>query len=115
MLLQTHEDWLRIRESVDTFSPLIDLIFHKHPIPFHEPTPTNKATNAVFKVGSFIIKIFPPIEADLNSERDFLTELHCLSQFLSIPCPKLFASGTISYRHEVHYLVMEFLDGAFFP
>jgi hypothetical protein len=114
--IPTQEHWVRVRSSISFFSPLINFVFRQHSLPLGELMAMNRATNAVFRADSVIIKIFPPTEVDFESERDFRTELHGLSFANSqgVACPKLLASGTVSCAQDFRYIVMEFLEARVF-
>jgi serine/threonine protein kinase len=70
-------------------------------------------TNAVFKVGSYIVKIFAPKESSLNTDSDYKTELFGMKRAMQhdIPAPKLIASGIVVDKYFFRYLIMEYIDG----
>ena len=51
-------EWGKLFQDVDTWHPLIQNIFQKEKLPFVPIEKLTPGTNAVFKVGELVIKIF---------------------------------------------------------
>ena len=67
--------WGKVFQAAESFGPLIKYIFKLHKLPFSSIEHCTPGTNAVFKVGSYIIKIFAPNESGMDTDSDYNTEL----------------------------------------
>jgi hypothetical protein len=71
--------WATVFQSIDEFRPLIRAIFEREMLEgvdrVSELTP---GTNAVFRVGEYVIKIFAPEESGVNSDADYEAELQSM-------------------------------------
>lgn len=106
--------WGKIFQSIEAFELLIKYIFDRHGLPFSNIEHCTPGTNAVFKVGGFVVKIFAPEESGMDTDSDYKTELFGMNRAnrLGIPTPLLRASGCVSDKYEFRYLVMEYISGA---
>lgn len=109
--INTWKDWSKIFHSIEAFTPLVKYIFMKENLPFTQLEKLTPGTNAVFKVGDFIIKIFAPKEAGMDVGTVFDIELYGLrrANLLGIPSPKLVASGSVNDKYSFSYMIMEYL------
>lgn len=107
------DDWARLFQSAEAFRPLIESIFASHGLPFTQVGNCTPGTNAVFRVGPSIIKLFAPPESGFSSGEDYETERFGLSRAnrLGALAPRLLASGTREDRYRFDYLVMEAVPG----
>ncbi|MBP1913884.1 serine/threonine protein kinase [Lederbergia galactosidilyticus] len=107
------DSWGRLYQSIPTFEPLIQSIFAKEKLPFTEIEHCTPGTNAVFKIGKYVIKIFAPAESGIDSTMDFTTELFAMRRAvqLGVSVPKLVASGEVKDKFLFSYLIMEYIDG----
>ncbi|MDD4494605.1 MAG: aminoglycoside phosphotransferase family protein [Eubacteriales bacterium] len=107
-------EWGDLFQDIETWHPLIEYIFQKENLPFTDIEKLTPGTNAVFKVGETVIKIFAPKEAGMEVGTNFYTELFGMKRAntLSIPAPKLLASGVVDDKYRFRYMVMEFIDAA---
>ncbi len=105
--------WGKVFQSIEAFQPIVKHIFAIHGLEFTDMENCNPGTNAVFKIGRFIVKVFAPIESGMDTDSDFNTELFGIERAgkLGIPVPKLIASGTIKDKYEFRYLIMEHIYG----
>lgn len=106
-------DWGRVFQSREVFTPMIDAILARHDLeraPIENCTP---GSNAVFKVGRYILKIFAPEESEIGGERDYLAERFGIARAnaLGVPAPKLYASGEFDDKYTFRYLVLEYFEG----
>jgi len=108
--------WGRVFQSIKDFEPLIKYIFNRHNLPFKEIEHCMPGTNAVFKVGDFVVKIFAPKESGMDTDSDYKTELFGIERAnrLGISVPQLLASGTAEDKYVFHYLIMEHISGGSF-
>ena len=56
--IENWQDWENVFCSVAAFTPLIEQIFRLENLPFAGVENLKPGTNAVFKVGGYVIKIF---------------------------------------------------------
>lgn len=65
----------KVFQSIKDFQPLIKYIYESNSLPLSQIEQCTPGTNAVFKVGSTVIKIFAPKESGFDSDSDYVTEL----------------------------------------
>ena len=101
-------------QDIEIWHPLIDYIFRKEDLPFADVEKLTPGTNAVFKVGGYVIKVFAPTEAGMEVGTNFDTELFGMKRAntLSIPAPKLLASGLVDDKYRFRYMVMEYIEAS---
>lgn len=89
-----------------------EYIFNSHSLKFEEIEHCTPGTNAVFKIGWFIAKIFAPIESGMNTNSDYRTELFGIERAnkLEISAPQLVASGIVE---ELFSFEKPYMDGYF--
>ena len=107
------EDWRQVFQDPDAFEPLIREIFRRHGLPFAGIGRCAPGSNAVFRCGGYIVKIFAPEESGIGGRDDFLTEKFGLlrAKRLSVPAPVLYAEGVIEDAHTFRYLLLEYVEG----
>lgn len=107
------ESWGRLFQSILAFEPLIQSIFAKEKLAFSKIEHCTPGTNAVFKVGDYVIKIFAPVESGIDSTTDFPTESFAMHRAvrLGVSVPKLVASGTVEDKYHFSYLIMDYIHG----
>ncbi len=105
--------WGNVFQSIEAFAPIIRLIYEKENLQLEHLEHLTPGTNAVFKVGNTVCKIFAPKQSGLDSQSDYDTELFGLKRasLLGVSAPKLIASGKIHDRYEFLYFIMEYIDG----
>jgi hypothetical protein len=108
--------WGTIFQSIEIFTPLIEYICDAEGIAFTAARHCTPGTNAVFKIGSNIIKIYSPIESGIDSSVDYYTELFGIERAykLGVSVPKIIAKGEINDKYLFRYLIMEHIDGKAF-
>jgi tRNA A-37 threonylcarbamoyl transferase component Bud32 len=114
--INTWRDWAGVFQSVPSFSPLIEFIIAKENLPFSEIKHLTPGTNAVFRVGANVIKIFAPVESGIDQTPDLQTELSALrrADALGIPVPKIIANGIVKDTYHFSYIITEYINGASF-
>ena len=107
--------WSGIFQSVEIWEPLIRRIFEKEKLPCLSITSLTPGTNAVFRAGGHVIKIFVPAESGYDGRED-LTEAAALQRavFCGVACPKLAASGVIHDKYSFAYMITEYIEGKSF-
>lgn len=105
--------WRQVFNSIEVFAPLIEQIFIVEGLNFDKIEPLKEGTNAVFKVGAYVVKIYAPKETGMNTESDYKTELFGIERAnsLKISTPKLVAKGEIKDKYIFRYLIMEYING----
>ncbi|MBP3704107.1 MAG: phosphotransferase, partial [Clostridia bacterium] len=105
------EDWTRITGDTALFTPLLTAIYQKHSIPFDGIAASMPATNAVFRIGTTVAKIYMP-HAD-GSIQDKETERIALHEAAvrGVPAPKILAHGV---EDGFPYLITGFIEGQTF-
>ncbi len=114
--IQNLEDWSRLFQNAEVFAPLIRHILNLHGLPQEKIVNTTPGSNAVFRVGKYIVKIFAPDDIGWDCAEDFATEIFTMERAngLGISVPQLIAHGVIEDRYLIRYLVMEFVHGVEF-
>ncbi|MCL2547559.1 MAG: aminoglycoside phosphotransferase family protein [Symbiobacteriaceae bacterium] len=76
-------------------------------------TPLSPGTNAVFRSGDTVIKIFAPVEAAMSDRDDYSVELMALEEAAKrgVPVPAVLRSGTFRDRYPFNYIIMPFIHG----
>lgn len=107
------DDWARLFQSIEAFQPLIERIFAEHALPFTGVANCTPGTNAVFRVGPYIVKLFAPPESGFSAGGEYETERFGLSRAgrIGARAPRLVAAGTAEDRYRFDYLVMEAVPG----
>jgi hypothetical protein len=62
--INSWDDWGKLFQSIPAFTPLVERIFHKENLPLANIENLHPGTNAVFRVGEYVIKIFAPVGED---------------------------------------------------
>ncbi len=105
--------WGKVFQSINIFNDLLKEIFKNENLVFTKIENTIPGTNAVFKIGDYIIKIMPPIESGEDLNMDFDNELYSLKEVnrLDINAPKLISYGIIEDRYIFRYAIFEYIIG----
>lgn len=108
--------WSKVYQDISAWKNLIAFIYKQNALPFSEITPLVPGTNAVFRVGETVVKLFAPKESGMDALSDYATELGGLrhANAAGIAAPKLLANGRIDDRYRFFYLVTEYMHGAAF-
>ncbi|HBI71795.1 MAG TPA: hypothetical protein DEG06_09400 [Lachnospiraceae bacterium] len=107
------ETWSVVFHSMEAFEPLVQHILKKEKLPVVELEECKPGTNAVFKAGSYVIKVYAPKESGLQTERDYFTELFSMERAkkLGVSVPAVIAKGEIADKYLFKYLIMEYAHG----
>ncbi|OHT17431.1 hypothetical protein TRFO_12391 [Tritrichomonas foetus] len=112
-LINGWESWENLIKSSNIFEDLVRHIFSQNGLKFTKIDQAFPAWNAVFKVGTFLIKIFAPIESGYKySLSDFNTEIKGQKFALSagVNTPKIISHGVFNDKYEFLYLIEEFIE-----
>ena len=106
-------DWGRVFNSPDAFAPLAEYIFDRERLDYTPPEKLTPGTNAVFRIGRYVVKIYAPIESGVDCVSDMSTELFAerFAREHDVPTPRIVASGEVSDRYRFVYIVSEYIDG----
>ena len=66
--LQNWADWGRVFADWAAFAPLVREIFRRNGLPMGEVRALPPGTNAVFRVGDLVVKIYAPAETGVGQE-----------------------------------------------
>ena len=84
------QDWEKLFQSITAFTLLVEHILTKENLPLSAIENLTPGTNAVFKAGDYVVKIFAPDEAGITGVgADFEIEAYGIrrANALSIPTP----------------------------
>lgn len=111
--IKSRQDWSRIFQSIDLFTPLAQEIFRRNALPLAPLSNLTPGTNSVFRSGDQVIKIFAPVESDFNGPADYLAERSAMeyAHDQKLPVPAILCAGEIRDRYDFCYLVMDYIDG----
>ena len=107
------DTWGEVFQSISLFKNLIIKIFEKENLEISEISNVTPGTNAVFKVGNYIIKIFVPIESGYDAEKDYFFEITGMKRAmqLGINIPNLIATSEIKDKYLFRYIIMDYING----
>lgn len=107
------EDWAGLFQDREVFAPLAEYIFSRHGLEYSGMEACTPGSNAVFRAGRYIVKIFAPNESGIGAEEDFLTEKFGIGRAnqLGIAAPELIAWGVVADRYVFRYLILSFVEG----
>lgn len=107
------QGWGRVYQSIPAFEDLAREIYRREGLPFAPLQHLTPGTNAVFRVGNTVAKIFFPAESGLDPRIDFTNE-STVCRFLSsksVPTPKVLACGELEDKYRFYYILTEFVPG----
>ena len=107
------KDWSLVFQSIPAFECLIHEILKRENLKIEKIENLTPGTNAVFRVGSNVIKIYAPNESGLDSIIDFTNEQK-VCEYLTknkIPSTKLIASGSLQDKYLFYYIITEYVEG----
>jgi serine/threonine-protein kinase RIO1 len=108
------ESWGKVFQSIEAFRPIIREIFIKEHVSGYESISNlTPGTNAVFRAGRYVVKIFAPMESGLQTNLDYDTELSAMQRAIKsgVNAPRVIAASEIQDRYLFKYIIMDFIDG----
>ncbi len=111
--IENWDDWSKVFQSIENFTPLAREIFRREKLEFTDLENLTPGTNAVFRAGNYVVKIFAPKESGLDSLVDYLNEsavCEVLTEW-GIPTPRLIACGSVQDRYLFYYIITEYYSG----
>jgi len=108
--------WERVYQSIPAWEPLIRHIFEKENLPFTWVEYLNPGSNAVFKIGAYVAKIYAPPESGMDSYGDYQTEIFAVrrAKALGVCAPECVAAGRVCEKYNFDYMIMRFIEGVEF-
>lgn len=114
--IENWSDWGKVFQSIPAFAPLVDEILRRESLPSAQIENLTPGTNAVFRIGGYVVKIFSPKESGIDGAADMETELFAtkFAHDNGVNAPKIVADGEICDKCDFKYLVMSFERGVQF-
>lgn len=108
----TDVSWAAVFQSIDAFTPLVHAIARRHGLPVSKVTNLTPGSNAVFRMGNQVYKIFAPEESGTSTLSDYACELAGMAhgEAAGVIMPKVLAQGCIQDKYAFRYIVMDFID-----
>lgn len=107
------DDWARVYQSIPAFENVVQEILVREQLPICKIEHLTPGTNAVFKVGDIVVKIYAPAESGMDQTVDRHTEIF-VTRFVStlgVPVPTILAEGVIYDKYAFAYIVMPYIAG----
>ena len=107
------KSWEHIFQSIYAFESIIKTIFERHSLPFSKIENLMPGTNAVFKVGDKVIKIFAPAESGFYPLDYFNIEIEAQKHVndCGVVSPSLLFYGAVEDKYLFRYIIMDFIKG----
>ncbi len=112
--LQNWADWGRVFADWAAFAPLVREIFRRNGLPMGEVRALPPGTNAVFRVGDLVVKIYAPAETGVGQELGRESEVQAMraAAAVGVHTAGVVAAGELADRYAFSYLVTRFVSGA---
>lgn len=110
--IQSLSDWGRIFQSIECFEGIIADIAAREGRSAGPVSNLTPGTNAVFRVGDEVWKIFAPKESGIDPVKVFPLEVEATRAAADsgIHAPRILGSGMVTHRYDFYYIIMEYLD-----
>ena len=107
------KDWARLYQSIPAFTALVEHIMAKEKLPMASIKNLSPGTNAVFRVGSYVVKVFAPEESGYGLILDLETELFATRRAnrLNVSAPNVIADGFVEDKYHFPYMITEYIEG----
>ena len=114
--INSWQDWSDVYQSIPAFAPLAAHILEIEDLPAAPLEHLTPGTNAVFRAGEYVLKIFAPPESGFNEPDELQTEIFAMKRAgqLGVNAPKLIAEGVVHDSYKFAYMIMEFIKGVEF-
>jgi aminoglycoside phosphotransferase (APT) family kinase protein len=105
-----------VYQSIPAFNPLAREILQREKLPEAELSLLFPGTNAVFRAGAYVLKIYAPAETGIDQTADMRTEIFSMKRAneLGVAAPRLVADGFIEDKYTFAYIITEYADGIMF-
>lgn len=108
------KSWSEIFRRADSFASLARHILDRHDLLGGEKLQSlTPGTNAVFRAGNYVLKLFAPEESGFGDPFACQNELAALkfAAAAGVRTPAVLAAGEISDKYRFFYVIMEFMQG----
>ena len=107
------DDWGNIFQSIPAFTSLVNHILKAKSLPASEIENLTPGTNAVFKTGRYVVKIYAPAESGIDQTLDMHTELFASARAnrIGVSAPRLTAHGFVQDKYRFAYMITEYVEG----
>lgn len=114
--IRNWEDWKTISGKLTAFEEIVKQIFHKEGIPISAIQEMPPSTNAVFRAGAYVIKIYAPWEAQMDPKDELRIECFAMrrARETGVAVPNIMAWGYIEDRYKFFYLISRYIEGCSF-
>jgi hypothetical protein len=115
-VLSNWDDWGQVYQSIPAFNSLAQEILRREKLPTAELSLLFPGTNAVFKAGAYVLKIYAPAETGIDQTADMQTEIFSMKRAneLGVAAPRLAADGFIEDKYTFAYIITEYAGGIMF-
>ena len=105
--------WAQVFCDVAAFTPLVKEVLRRHNLPDKKVTELTPGTNAVFRAGDYVVKLYAPPESGFADGTYGLGEWQAMNAAFSVGVriPSPVARGVIHDRYDFAYMVMEYMQG----
>ncbi|MGB7605459.1 MAG: phosphotransferase [Lutisporaceae bacterium] len=105
------ESWQKVFQSIEVFSPLIQKIFCINGLKISKISNLTPGSNAVFKVGDYVVKIFAPKESQIDNSIESEVFAHSRAFHFELSVPQIIKYGYVEDKYVFSYLIMEYING----
>ena len=111
--LNSFDDWSRVFHDAGAVTKLCEHIFDREGLPFNGLQELEPGTNAVFRSGAYVIKVFVPQECCDHETDAGALETYMLrsAEKAGINVAPVIAQGTVLDRYSFSYLITGYVDG----
>ena len=113
-ILDDNQSWQSFVRSTEAFTPLIKHIYQINNMQLEEISYITVASNAVFRVGDKVIKIFYPPEAGIRDSREYETEVAVMNHAdtVGILAPRIICNGVVQDgQYNFSYIITNYIEG----
>ena len=110
------QDWGNVFQSIPAFAPLVEFILKKENLPDIKIKNLTPGTNAVFKAGGYVVKVFAPVESGFDQTLDLQTEIFATERAnrIGVSAPKMVSHGFVEDKYYFAYMITEYIEGTEF-
>ena len=112
-VIRNWEDWEATAGEISAFSGVVEKIFHNEGLPAADIRKLPPSTNAVFRVGDYVIKIYAPRQAQMEPEEEQRIERFAMWRAgeAGVPVPEIAAWGCLKDQYDFYYLISRYMVG----